>query len=1266
MLGSENVVGRSRKDKAVRNKLLQAGRTKEGQADKFLVTPSPVVDDATTLSNIDLAPLSVCSSRESQDLFFPKIPDFQTIADASSASDWSKDANLTDPAAIPTASDKSPPCTPDHSRSDSAHAEETKKELSISTACTDLPVDTTPKDSPNVIEENYLPMTPKKSILDPNYLQTTKNSENEENAYMEMCRGLAFLDAKDLMSSPNEFQKTSHETEAYEIFSFGKDKIEPVYMEVSHSPSAASLTKSSKNDQDNASDVPEVIIKPQKNPKLNGQDTKSDSESADADDEASKDLDSLDAPFHPRFSLSDTFRPASYYLGASQVFTEFHDSSDSELVSPPPIPTSPPLTDELENSYAARNTSTNDYFNLSGGLQDYKDQENSDLDLSNSDRTQDTKKVGYLSADNLKQQDSNNTLFNFDSNRHLRSRSYGNDELNVELRKSSYYKCLLKRRPVSEEFCDELESLDSSFNKTLDSIEGNDFLKDLKRDISDTSKTSPLTIENIDTSTDKETLLNNSGSLHDYGNMCMNAEARPFTEYKLYPDHGVDSTLNKYSDTLNYNPVMPSDYVQRLYSDTNLDMTSSDIIGLLPASSARSTPSLRTNSSVSIQELEKCTYSDTVNLKYTPAPYYCSDLLLDDRTSPTDRALLMNNQRTVLSMKEIKKDITRIVNPIGHTNSPSSDQKTNNTYKLAAEARSVSMDFLNLADKTGQIDKKNIYESDTLKRNKTVENANSQVCETVNICSPCPVDKTAEESDDKDIVLGSPSENKLSISLREEMQTGQEAVPQKPTFQRKSSSEVHDAGTPSEETVPDIWEEDILWSNRLRVVSQRHTRSLDDLDDIGVAKSSSKKHFRKKLTRDVTYVNDNVANFINIRGKQKDKEVADEQISENGHVQKTQSNLLVDRETLRQWDLLSSAPSDAASTGIRPSSVAIGGNEQDSVSKTCPLAEQNEISSSRRTPSKEHTENACEQTFLLDGQNQGIGRQHFSCDEQNQKLGSQTCPSSEQNAEVDPNILLLNSERHIINNQQIIQEQDSNTSSETDRKVASPKLIQKHGNEVFSLNEPDYRQSDQLSPSNDNLRLCNQRFITYEQIHKYGTEKFTSRDQDNRFPNQRFISYEQSLQYSDKKFVPSEQTHRLSSERSFVHDKEWKLPDQAFLLRGQDQLNNSQQFNPHEQEQIFINRQKSNSEQSNESCSRTFNINDQERRSSCQIYSSDEQDQRVNSQKCVDVSAVVEIEPTQGKVGKRLSLIPMQHADYQPSGTCFALYCLYKICLLLK
>ncbi|XP_043247529.1 serine/arginine repetitive matrix protein 2-like [Amphibalanus amphitrite] len=69
-----------------------------------------------------------------------------------------------------------------------------------------------------------------------------------------------------------------------------------------------------------------------------------DSSASDADDEGSKEP---ERPRSRRFSLSDTFRPASYYLQMHDD-REQADSSDSDLVSPPPIPMSPPPMDELQ------------------------------------------------------------------------------------------------------------------------------------------------------------------------------------------------------------------------------------------------------------------------------------------------------------------------------------------------------------------------------------------------------------------------------------------------------------------------------------------------------------------------------------------------------------------------------------------------------------------------------------------------------------------------------------------------------------------------------------------------------------------------------------------------------------------------------------------------------------------------------------------------------------------------------------------------------
>ncbi|XP_054014610.1 uncharacterized protein LOC128895750 isoform X2 [Hylaeus anthracinus] len=207
-------------------------------------------------------------------------------------------------------------------------------------------------------EEHYLPMSPRKAILDPNCDDRPNpqmmeslfaNLEHEESSYVEMAQnGMT----RSLLAPNDEGRKhdsgdySTLDTPHYEFVCVSDSKMEPVYMEVSQlsekeekDSGKMSFKKRSPHDDHahSRSDLPDIL-------------TALKSDSSDADDESSKDLDSIDAPRHPRFSLSDTFRPASYYLGASRtMIAELHDSSDSELVSPPPIPTSPPPMDDLES-----------------------------------------------------------------------------------------------------------------------------------------------------------------------------------------------------------------------------------------------------------------------------------------------------------------------------------------------------------------------------------------------------------------------------------------------------------------------------------------------------------------------------------------------------------------------------------------------------------------------------------------------------------------------------------------------------------------------------------------------------------------------------------------------------------------------------------------------------------------------------------------------------------------------------------------------------
>lgn len=253
-------------------------------------------------------------------------------------------------------------------------------------------------------EENYLPMSPPKkfsqgsSILasasscsslsskhlptpEPVYPDAFAKTEYEEHTYIEMsgdtssnCTSVLAsnasaaprLDFSKITSeqmftpeSPRYYEiGDKDENQHYEYIYRGQPHYEAIYMEVPNSEKEdpmedekpqipdkpVDLKAQSSTDRNYQSD-------PALNSSLSKLDLKSQSNaSSDADDEASKDLDSLDPPRNPRFSLSDTFRPASYYLSGAEPSSDpdAQDSSDSDLVPPPPIPMSPPPMDELD------------------------------------------------------------------------------------------------------------------------------------------------------------------------------------------------------------------------------------------------------------------------------------------------------------------------------------------------------------------------------------------------------------------------------------------------------------------------------------------------------------------------------------------------------------------------------------------------------------------------------------------------------------------------------------------------------------------------------------------------------------------------------------------------------------------------------------------------------------------------------------------------------------------------------------------------------
>ncbi|XP_050458897.1 uncharacterized protein LOC126855359 isoform X3 [Cataglyphis hispanica] len=335
-------------------------------------------------------------------------------------------------------------------------------------------------------EDHYLPMSPRKAILDPNSDDRPNpkimeslfaNLEHEESSYVEMTQN----GMNHSLLAPNEDgikhdsgDYSTLDTSHYEFVCVSDSKMEPVYMEVSQlsekedeNNDKTSLTKKKTNENSphSRSDLPDIL-------------TTLKSDSSDADDESSKDLDSIDAPRHPRFSLSDTFRPASYYLGASRnMIAELHDSSDSELVSPPPIPTSPPPLDDLDSLDMQESLEIK---KVSPRVLSTKDNS-----LNRDSPKSWNKAMGQVETHRPPSRFSDATISSTfrDSRISLESAS-GSDSVELRNPEEEARHRQLKRRPVSDDVCevldslDELESLGSRFDGA--SIDLDQYLEELQ------------------------------------------------------------------------------------------------------------------------------------------------------------------------------------------------------------------------------------------------------------------------------------------------------------------------------------------------------------------------------------------------------------------------------------------------------------------------------------------------------------------------------------------------------------------------------------------------------------------------------------------------------------------------------------------------------------------------------------------------------------------------------------------------------------------
>ncbi|KAL1110176.1 hypothetical protein AAG570_008253 [Ranatra chinensis] len=816
-------------------------------------------------------------------------------------------------------------------------------------------------------EEHYMPMTPrKKSVLSPTSDIVSHSRSNstthtltledfmgteEENPYVEMTEkgvnmSLLAPDSTDSLfvskidpsvinshinnpESPRYCEIGNADTHYEFIFKSGTNQ-EPVYMEVN------SIIDENKEDGDKhlndneimkckdnlqsrddseEADLQQMVgrnslpdILNSSAPPLNTGSIKSDS--SDADDEASKDLDSLDAPRHPRFSLSDTFRPASYYLGASigeraliGLTSEHQDSSDSDLVSPPPIPTSPPPLDDLE-------TSLDSTLSIKKG---------SPLPLKGDNCINENSEQLWnptpLSGKDLKSVQTRLNALRSPS-RHLEEISSETDSVDSSKREQ-----LLKRRPVSADILDSLSesnfiiSSPSSGRKSggsdLDSIgsrnglavyledgESIDFDQYLE-DLQVPDQTSGNVPKDI-TYEDFGVCLKDKYDVRDQN--CIDRIQKSYSELNQQIDDRSTpmmsvSSADKKSGDMRYSEVHyenlqcmfpPSPPSEILEETTSIEMNMDSRLSPKETGSDMSQISGRINLSCKED-------------KQSGAPYYYSDIIkVDGNSSQTDRSFALSNSRsprlqTLNNQRENmidglgkRNDIGRKVNQI-HQYSYQ-EEGVDEASRLAAELRTASAHLMAIGDKM-EFDEKNIYVSDTLQRQKVKSLAGNSIYrsqtpdfrgdsrniypfgirdKSAGSCSSASARGTSDvqlqrrsrsleglldENEDYRTELrqhrGSPG-NKIFRLL----QTTQQPSPREPSLSVQgipsSSSNIRIPPPP-----PDVWEEDALWRENLRRVSIRHTRSLDDLDrDSGPSNIESSP--LKDQSNEATYVNGSI------------------------------------------------------------------------------------------------------------------------------------------------------------------------------------------------------------------------------------------------------------------------------------------------------------------------------------------------------------------------------------------------------------------------
>lgn len=609
------------------------------------------------------------------------------------------------------------------------------------------------------------------------------------------------------------------------------------------------------------------------------QNTKSDS--SDADDESSKDLDSLDVPRHPRFSLSDTFRPASYYLGSTindrsrNIIrlpnpNENHDSSDSDLVSPPPIPTSPPPLDDLDTSLETERSLEIRPHNVSktklGDKENSKKLWSSTLTTQEFETVEDSKrkKRRPVSDDILETLEESEQSFYEKSMVFSELDSIGSrnglalDEESGDINLDQYLQELQLNNTINAQLYtkDFTENIYKSCEKEM----SKNLMPKESVNKTDSSEKSLIKLKySADDGKEKKEISHERSKSADevqYENLQALFPPPPPELYESSNEQSDRESSLAFYRNVAFPEVPPPDNYCDVYEPPENPKVCFDPETLLHQS----------------DETEKVAAKPGGSLENQGAPYYYSDIIKNDEASfsssssdkntnsgrghaGSNRFQQLNNQRGDVQETNNcgkRNDIGRKVNPISQNYLSQAENQGNDLddmQKITAELRSTSAHFMGAANKSGSVDIRNIYESDTLQRRKSggaiADEARPITPDLQNLQgvarnlypqglkdkSAGPNDATSSSTSGFLPVQRTRSRS-LEGLLNDSGYFADSTIAEGLTNQTVSTtSNQNDSSTVLSCEGNDLWDKDVLWRENLRKVSLRHTRSLDNLDD---------------------------------------------------------------------------------------------------------------------------------------------------------------------------------------------------------------------------------------------------------------------------------------------------------------------------------------------------------------------------------------------------------------------------------------------------